>query len=193
MQADIDLRIQKKSLRREVLAERQALESIEVAAKSQVINEYLDTLSPLASARVIMGYAPFRNEVDIMPWLLKRIEAGVTVLLPRVVPGTGDLEAVPLAPDEQMETSKMGLSEPMGAAADPAVIEAIIIPGVVFDRRGYRLGYGKGYYDRFLPQLKPQAFCCAVAYDLQVVDEVPFQNHDYRLSYLVTESGVYQW
>jgi len=170
-----------------------ALSPDAVTAKSRMINAHLDTLAPLNAARVIMGYAPFRQEVDVMPWLLKRLEAGVTVLLPRVVAGTGDLEAVPLVMDEQMLTNKLGVNEPTGDRVDPAIIEAVIVPGVVFDRRGYRLGYGKGYYDRFLPRLKSEAFCCAVAYELQVVDEVPVAAHDYRLPCLVTESRVYQW
>lgn len=190
--SSIDLKLAKSEIRKKVLTERLALDKGEVAAKSRLINAALDTLEPLSKARVIMGYAPFRNEVDVMPWLLKKLALGIKVLLPRVNTETGDLEAVPLLASDQMSISKMGVSEPQGAGIDLQEIEAVIIPGVVFDRRGYRLGYGKGFYDRFLPRLRLETFCCAVAFELQVVNEIPYEAHDFRVRYLVTESGVRQ-
>lgn len=193
LSTDVDHRKAKKELRQQILAARKALNKETVSNKSQLISTYLDTIPVLAEARVVMGYVPFRNEVDIFPWLLKRWEDGIKVLLPRIVPAAEDLLAVELVPDQEMLTNKLGLSEPLGAEVDPATIDAVIVPGVVFDRQGYRLGYGKGYYDRFLPRLKPGIFICGVAFELQVVDQVPHEVHDYQLSYLTTETGVYQW
>lgn len=188
-----DFRPAKNMIRQRILAARIALGTPEAAAKSQMITAVLDTLNGLSTARVIMGYAPFRNEVDVMPWLLAKLEAGVKILLPRVMAETGELEAVPLVPDDQMSVSKLGVSEPLGSGIDPREIEAVIVPGVVFDRQGYRLGYGKGFYDRFLPRLKPATFCCGVAYEIQIVDELPREAHDYRLDCLVSEKGVNRW
>lgn len=187
---NIDYRSLKKELRQQVLKARQALTAQEVREKSDRIASYLNQIPALTSARIVMCYAPFRNEVDIFPWLVKQYEKGITVLLPRIVAETSDLKAIPFIPDQLMERNKLGVNEPVGAEVEPSLIEAVIVPGVVFDRRGYRLGYGKGFYDRFLPRLKAGAFCCGAAYELQIVDEVPHETHDYRLNCLVTEQGA---
>ncbi|MGE5379690.1 MAG: 5-formyltetrahydrofolate cyclo-ligase [Methylocystaceae bacterium] len=190
MQNNINYSTLKKEIRQQVVNTRQALTTQEIKEKSERIANHFEQVPALTSARTVMGYAPFRNEVDIFPWLIKKYEQGVTILLPRTVAATGDLEAVPFVPGQQMLKNKLGVSEPLGSEVEPRLIEAVIVPGVVFDRRGYRLGYGKGFYDRFLPRLRKGAFACGVAFELQMVDEVPHEEHDYRLSCLVTEQGV---
>lgn len=72
-----------------------------------------------------------------------------------------------------------------------AHIDVVILPGVGFDREGGRLGYGGGYYDRFLPRLRADACKIAVAYELQILPQVPLEPHDMRLDVLVTEAGVW--
>ncbi|PWK09620.1 5-formyltetrahydrofolate cyclo-ligase [Tumebacillus permanentifrigoris] len=71
-------------------------------------------------------------------------------------------------------------------------IDAVILPGVGFDRAGGRLGYGGGYYDRFLPRLRPAVTKIAVAYELQMLAEVPSEHHDSRVDTVVTEAAVYR-
>lgn len=74
---------------------------------------------------------------------------------------------------------------------EPASIDVVIIPGSVFDRQGGRLGYGGGYYDRFLAQAAPQALRVALAYELQLVDAIKLQPHDQLMDWLVTEKTSY--
>lgn len=182
----------KKLIRKEILALRMALTPEEVKEKSEIIISYLKELTPLNQAKAIMGYAPFRNEVDIMPWLYEKRLSGVRVMLPRVIKGTNDMEPV-LLTEEAMREGSYGIKEPEGPAQPLSGIEALIVPGVVFDREGYRIGYGAGFYDRFIPRLNPETFICAVAFELQLVDKVPREPNDRRIPYLVTEKGVFEF
>lgn len=70
-------------------------------------------------------------------------------------------------------------------------LDVVIVPGVAFDRKGGRLGYGGGYYDRFLPQLRPNALKIGIAYQLQMVEQLPMETHDIPLDLIVTEKSVY--
>ena len=72
-------------------------------------------------------------------------------------------------------------------------LEVVIVPGAVFDRRGYRLGYGGGYYDRFLALEAPQALRIGLCFDLQLVDQLPEEAHDVPMDWLVTEQESLSW
>ena len=74
---------------------------------------------------------------------------------------------------------------------DPATIDTVLIPGSVFDPSGGRLGYGGGFYDRFLTEAAPRAIRLGVAFELQLVDQVPMEPHDQYMDILVTEQQIY--
>jgi 5-formyltetrahydrofolate cyclo-ligase len=117
-----------------------------------------------------------------------------TVLLPRTKK-TGDMEAVKFTGWEHILRSPYGILEPEGEAYPVDEIDVVIVPGLVFDFKGYRLGYGKGYYDRFLKQLRPEAFICGVAYEFQVVEKVFPHEKDLPVHWIVTEKSelVIDW
>ncbi|MFN5191723.1 MAG: 5-formyltetrahydrofolate cyclo-ligase, partial [Burkholderiales bacterium] len=85
---------------------------------------------------------------------------------------------------------KWGIREPLAscAAVQLDIVDLLLVPGVAFDRRGHRLGYGKGYYDRLLPARRPAALLAALAFDCQLVDEVPVSEHDVSIDLLITPS-----
>jgi 5-formyltetrahydrofolate cyclo-ligase len=149
-------------------------------------------LAERCSGRRVHVYRAFGAELD-----LADLEASVrttngTVLLPRV---EGDhLVAVEHPGDVAGDSgafvvSGFGVAEPTGTAVEPTSIDVVVVPGLAFDRRGRRLGYGRGYYDRFLTSLAPHAVTIGVAFDLQVVDEVPHESHDVALDLVITERG----
>jgi 5-formyltetrahydrofolate cyclo-ligase len=72
----------------------------------------------------------------------------------------------------------------------PSQIDLALVPGVVFDRQGNRLGYGRGFYDRLLRQLPREVLRVGLAFECQVVEELPVEPHDERMDWLVTEAGV---
>lgn len=178
-------------LRRRGLELRAAQSPLEVAGKSELICRTLRQVPELQRARVIMAYAAMKQEADINEYWLSLLDEDKTVVLPRV--NGKDLEAVRFDGWERTKPGPFGIREPEGEPFSPELIEAVLVPGVVFDRRGYRLGYGKGYYDRFLSALPPAAFFCGIAFELQLVDEVYPTDRDVRMHALVTESRIIRY
>lgn len=179
-------------LRQSVLEQRLALPAALIAGLSERVRTHLVSHPVWRASRVVLGYASFRNEVDTFPLLAVILAEGKELVLPRVDRGRRSLDLlrvrdlrVDLGPGYQ------GIPEPNPLRcppADPRVIDLVLVPGVVFDRRGFRLGYGGGYYDRLLESL-PRAVRVGLGFSLQVVDELPVLSHDLPVDILVTEEG----
>lgn len=143
-------------------------------------------LKLLNTANNIMIYYSVRNEantVRIIDYLLK---AGKTVALPVCTPGR-DLQAGVISDLSQLQPAPYGLMEPGPGAVllENSKLELIIIPGIAFGEKGHRLGHGAGYYDRFLLKT-PNAFKLGLAYDFQLIPEVPAESHDINMNGLLT-------
>lgn len=173
------------SLRREMKSRRNNMSGSETEELSKIICQRLEKLQPLAQAEVIMGYSSIRNEVNLIPWLQKLKQQGRTILLPRVQENR--LVAVELKDEEDMDQSSFGIREPRGEPFDEDQVDVVLVPGLVFDVQGYRLGYGKGYYDRFLPIVGKHCFNCGVCYEYQVVDNVFPHSGDVPVHWIITE------
>lgn len=182
IESPIDLR---NNLRRQMMARRKKLSHLEVDALSQQVCRRLEELQPLQQAKVIMGFSSIRNEVNLGPLLQKLQNQGRTILLPRVEGNS--LQAVAFKPGEDMGRGSFGIREPLGEPFAAGKIDVVIVPGLVFDPSGYRLGYGKGYYDRFLPRLNQQCFKCGVCYEFQVVENVYPHPKDIPVHWIVTD------
>lgn len=178
-------------LRKQVGGLRSAQEPSEVAQKSGLICSNLRQIPELQKASTIMAYAAIKQEADVKGYWLEEWMAGKTIILPRV--NGSHLEAVKFCGWDRTKAGPFGIWEPEGEPFPPEMIEAVLVPGKVFDHQGYRLGYGKGYYDRFLPLLNPTAFTCGIAFDLQLVKDTCPAEWDVRLQALVTESQVYRF
>lgn len=157
--------------------------------KGRAIVERVMTLPEIRRAGTVMAFWSFGSEVDTSS-LLRRLHAeGVRIALPRIVNG----EVVPVAyvPGDPVSEASFGAMEPVSdTEVDPATIDVVVTPGVAFDRRGNRVGYGGGHYDRLLAGIRSDAATVAVAFDLQVVDEVPAGGADRRVDAIVTEREV---
>lgn len=170
-----------------------ALSAEQVRVLSARIHGHLVGHQAWRSSRVLLGYASFRQEVDTFPLLAEALAEGKELVLPRVDPRARRLNLLrvrDLAAD--LEPGYQGIPEPRPgrcAPADPGAIDLVLVPGLVFDRRGFRLGYGGGYYDRLLPSLSG-ALRVGLAFSLQVVDELPVLAHDLPVDVLVTEEGI---
>lgn len=188
-----DYTAQRNELRRQMKTRREQLSGKEVQEYSSIITHKLMELEPVRKARNIMFYSSIRNEVDVRS-LIESQSMFSTVLLPRVEEN-GDMAAVKFTGWEQTCHSSYGILEPQGEAYPVDKIDAVIVPGLVFDFKGYRLGYGKGYYDRFLKQLRPGAFMCGVGYEFQVVEKTFPHEQDLPVHWIVTEKSelVIDW
>jgi 5-formyltetrahydrofolate cyclo-ligase len=179
----------KRRLRQEIVARRDAVASADRVERSLRIVDRLLALPEVASARGGMAYWSFGSEVETDTLVERWVAAGVRVALPRI---TGDaIEAVAYRPGDRVRETSFGAMEPSeGDVLAPDEIDVVVVPGVAFDRAGHRVGYGGGFYDRFLPRTRPSALAVAVAFGLQVVEEVPRGGGDRGVDVVVTENEV---
>lgn len=136
-----------------------------------------------------MAYYPIRSEVDLTAAVQWARGRGWTVALPRVE-GPGQMSAVVVSRWDALRPGAFGIPEPQGASLNPRELDVILVPGAAFDRRGHRLGYGRGFYDRFLPDAV-HARVAGAAYREQWVETLPTDPHDVPVQYVVVEQGVW--
>jgi len=137
-------------------------------------------LPEFAEAGTVMAFKSFGTEIDTDPLFARLAVEGKRLILPRVE-ATG---IVPADGDTPLVASKFGVLEPSGPPVDVAEIDLVIVPGLAFTLAGDRLGYGRAYYDRFLPTVPaPTVGVCFVD---QLVDEMPVDAHDVRVDRVVT-------
>jgi 5-formyltetrahydrofolate cyclo-ligase len=182
----------KRALRERVLARRDRLPAAARRAHSARVFDHLLTLPELKTAAGIMCFVSFGSEVDTAPLVRWCLDQGKRVALPRIV-GKRHMEAFWVTdPAADLESGSYGIREPRAGLpqASPEAIDLIVVPGSAFDRSGDRMGYGGGFYDTYLPRLHPRTPRVAIAFELQLVDDVPEEGHDLGIDVLVTERGV---
>jgi 5-formyltetrahydrofolate cyclo-ligase len=186
----VDHMLTKAELRRHLLAQRAMLTPADIEQHSTVIAAYLCTLPAFRVSHTIMVYMALPQEVQTMPIITQARQLQKRVAVP-VIRGQ-DLIAVALSETSgQLQRGRFGILEPCGTPCviHPQEIACIAVPGIAFDTRGGRLGFGKGYYDRFLRQLPATTYRCGLAFGIQVVPCVPQAPHDICMHGIVTEQG----
>ena len=186
----------KAALRALVLGRRDALDPAAREAASRRIVEAVLARDDFRHARSVMAYASFGSEVDTSVLCDAVLAAGKTLLLPRV-DKAGDAIRVHAVRDlaRDLETNRWGIREPRATCAEvtPAHLDFVLVPGVAFDARGNRLGYGKAYYDRLLAASRRAGGAptlVAAAFGVQIVDDVPMEAHDVPIPTVLTEHGA---
>lgn len=178
----------KKNLRQTVLDERFKLSPEERRTKSREIEQRLFGLPEFSAARTVMFYASFRSEVETHDMIRRALAGGKRVVLPKVRGKQLALFEIRDF-DRDVQPGAWGIPEPAsGRAADPAAVQFIVVPGAAFDPAGNRLGYGAGFYDRLLGNFKGAT--AALAFELQVVPQVPADPHDVPVQRIVTEKRI---
>jgi len=157
-------------------------------ATGAALTDLILTQAPPPPGAVVAGFWPIAREIDIRPLLLALHDRSHPIALP-VTPKRGQ----PLVfrrwrPGDHLARGPVGTSQP-GLDAEPLTPDYLLVPLLAFDRRGNRLGYGAGYYDRTLASL-PGATAVGVAYACQELDEVPAGPEDVALSAIATEAGL---
>ncbi|HEY3321198.1 MAG TPA: 5-formyltetrahydrofolate cyclo-ligase [Planctomycetota bacterium] len=180
----------KKELRVMVRARLNAMSSVE---REEAAREALTRLlaSPqFAGARKVLAYDAFGTEVSTHGFMRACLDAGKTLALPRTEPSTRSIRALTITDlDRDLEISAFGFCEPKASLPEiPAnQLDLVLVPGLAFDLKGNRLGRGAGYYDRFLAQPALSAATVALAFECQIVDEVPALRHDKAVQFIFTE------
>ncbi len=181
----------RKALRTEIQHRREQLSPFLRTKFSARIANHLISWIHAKGFKSMMFYLNMKSEVETMNLLAYMLKKEKQVCAPVV--DVQNRRLVPRQiqnPDTELVRHNYGMLEP--DATCPAVnlsqLKLILVPGIVFDRKGYRLGYGKGFYDRFLPKC-PSAVTAGLAYELQLVDDTFPQPWDVPLEHVFTENG----
>lgn len=177
--------MEKREIRRKIKNLRTMLTDAERLSAADAVFSQLEQTAAFMLADRILMYHSLPDEVSTHAFL-RKWGKHKRFFLPRV--NGVNLEILPY--DEQrLELGSFHIEEPTGEnTVDPSEIELIVVPAVAFDRRGTRLGRGKGFYDRLLSGTR--ATTIGVGYDFQLIDEVPAEEHDVPMNMVVTQSSV---
>ncbi len=175
----------KASLRTQLKVQRASREyNPDLAAE---FNIHLAEICLANGAQKIACYLPFGDEPDVELFLDWALDNSIEVLLP-VSKHDGSLEWVPFTGETQ--PGIFGFHEAAGTATEPRNVDLVVVPALAVSKAGIRLGKGKGYYDRALPEFTPVPPVVAVIYSNEFLEHVPGEEHDHPVDAVVTESGI---
>lgn len=191
----------KKEIRKRILSIRDEIPAEDRKMLSRKIKEQMLKSSCYRRAEVILAYVSYRSEVDTIELIGQALSDGKSVFAPKV---SGDeMEFWQIDSPDKLLSGYQGILEPTKSVSFPAYRKEhregnvlMWMPGAVFDLQRHRIGYGKGFYDRYLERLCKDAAdsggltTVALAYRCQVLEQIPFQPHDYMPDYLLTECGL---
>lgn len=182
-----DTQATKQQMRREIREKLKAIPVTEKQVFSQNARSLLIAQQRWQNARSILFHAPMAGELDLWPLVGEALAASRTVALPRFVPEDNlyivcEIENT----DGDLEPGQFGIREPAEDCRQISLnrLDLILVPGVAFDLQGRRLGRGKGYYDQLLAEVRGPI--CGVAFDEQIVAEVPLEPHDVVVDCILT-------
>ena len=168
--------MEKTLLRKQIREQKRAMTSAQVEEKSALLARQFLASEAYQQAKTIYGYLPYNQEVRTVPILEQALLDGKQVAVPKVYGDT--MRFIVLEDLTATEKSSMGIPEPIAdgpVANDPQAL--VLMPGLAFDRQGNRMGYGGGFYDKFL-QAEPDHPTVALCYDFQMLPHLETEAHD---------------
>jgi len=189
-----DLKAKKSEIRKTTRAKRDALSKKERSKKSAAIMKQLFDFANFLESRIVLFYMSNNSEVDTEPMVRKALEIEKIVALPLI-----DLEKQEIVPfkvdnlERDVRPRYRGIREPIPQRCKQIPVQHInlaIIPGIAFDVRGGRIGYGTGFYDRFIPQLDITTRKVALSFECQIVLQIPMEPHDRYTDIIITEKRI---
>jgi 5-formyltetrahydrofolate cyclo-ligase len=183
----------KRALRHSTKTSRDLICADDRRAMSHIIAENLFNQPEYINAVAILFYAAFGSEVPTQRIMEKSLADGKTVVLPITDTASNKLILRKVNNLSCLVKNKFGIPEPDPANTDPFEardIDLVLVPGIVFDEKGWRIGYGGGYYDRFLSRLEPDVPWLAIAFEIQIVPEIPSESHDLPVDKIITEKRI---
>ena len=181
---------QKKQIRDLLLTKRKTLIIDEIYNKSKIIQDALEQHPLFKSSQTILFYVSYGNEVFTHDLIKKYLKSNKTILVPYSHPETCTIEPRIITDWTDLIKGSYGILEPHTyKTQNESSIDLILLPGVGFDRKGNRLGHGKGYYDRLIHQT-PNATLIGLAFDFQIVPFIPIQIHDRPVDIIISEKEI---
>lgn len=179
----------KENVRKVMAKQRELVPKALWLKRSAEICEWLCMQPMYQNAEVICSYVSFRNEADTWQFNQSVLKDGKCLLLPKVLSKT-EMAFFKVTDMQQLKKGYMGIYEPSTACEmkEPDGKRTLmLVPGLAFDRNFHRLGYGGGYYDRYLQRYAEEIQTCGMCFDFQLMEAVPWQPHDHRMDFIVTE------
>ena len=187
-----EIRKRKNEIREKYKTLRAALDPKVKAGWDEAVCRSFISSATYRFASVLLLYAPKRDEVDVMPIARQALADGKRVAFPRCIPDTHDMVFHFVDSLSQLISGSYGLRDP---SSDLEVYDrgspetaACLVPAIVYDRRGYRIGYGKGYYDRYLSSFTGSKV--GTVYSEYIVDSLPGGRYDLSVDFIVSERGI---
>lgn len=176
---------------------RQSLSREAVEARSEQIFQHVVTLPEWTEAEAVLWYVDLPGEVRTQPYLQRELQGHRRCAVTWCEPA--ELQLAWIESMDELSACTLGILEPKEEIRndsrrrlDIAEIDLVLVPGMAFTRAGHRLGHGKGYYDRLLSRAREETTVVALAFDEQVLDEVPCEPHDVIMDYVITPAAVYR-
>ncbi|MFL7797564.1 5-formyltetrahydrofolate cyclo-ligase [Clostridium chauvoei] len=182
----------KKELRDKVLLIRDNLNAKEKIEKDNNILSKLLNTELYKNSTNIFTYISYGSEVDTKELINKSLKNGKKIFVPKTIKESREMKAINITSLENLTKDKYGILEPISfdKNIDKNKLDLIIMPGSVFDSNGNRIGYGGGYYDRYLLDIYKENNKVALAYDFQVKDNLLVDEHDIKVDYIITEKRL---
>ena len=184
--------VSKETIREDALARRRAISADDAALWSDTIRERVFGLTEFVSAKEVVTYVSKGEEVDTLRLIVQLLGKERRLLVP-IADKDGHLTWSELKSLDHLEPGAFGVPEPRAnrrRLVAPAPHAVALVPCVAFAASRHRMGYGKGYFDRFLARHHGPSI--GLAYEMQRVDEIPVEDHDIPLDIIVTDSGTYE-
>ncbi|MCH5211123.1 MAG: 5-formyltetrahydrofolate cyclo-ligase [Oscillospiraceae bacterium] len=179
----------KEKLRLEMREKRRALSKDIIQKSSAEICRQLFTLDEVKTAKSVCVFLSAFNEPDTMGIIKQLWQSGKKVSAPVSDTETNTLSLFQIESIEDLHKGAYGIPEPSKSKpVSEEDIDVILVPGLAFDKKGGRMGFGKGYYDRLLA--KSRAMRIGLCYDFQLMDSIPTEEHDINMNYIITEKNL---
>jgi len=180
----------KKRIRKELIKKRKNISKEEIYRKSSLIKNNLFDLDEFTKASNILFYVSYDNEVFTHEMIKESIHNGKNIFVPKSVEKDRSLIISKLDEWDDLEKGLYGILEPVKIKeVSISEIEIVIVPAVGFDKKGNRVGHGKGYYDNLIKFSKDILFI-GLAFEFQIVDNIPVNRYDFPVDMIITESRI---
>jgi 5-formyltetrahydrofolate cyclo-ligase len=182
----LSVSIKKAALRKHLLEKRDAISAEFRNISSKKIHENLKQINSYTNSQNIGCYFPIGSEVDTNNIMLEILKQNKNMLLPKIVNSNMEFYVIPNL--EKLEKGKFDIMEPKDNCEKAENIDCILVPTVGISKNGDRLGYGRGYYDKFLSS--SNAIKISLTYSNQIVKSVPSELHDIKIDLIITEDEI---
>lgn len=178
----------KKLIRKHILQERRNISKLEKEEKDRIILKDIVSSKEYKEAKKIFIYVSLKDEVDTIELIRAALGDNKEVFVPYVISKDEGMIAVKIQTLEDLESGSYGILEPKdisNSIKDNKELDLIIAPAVAMTKTGYRIGYGGGFYDRFLQNIGEDTVAIVIVYKEQIVNDIPVEPHDYIFTNII--------